>query len=428
VVLGSNPKRIRLQFRPSPAVGHGPQAAALLLLAALLGISPWQVSAAATLGEAVRSVLALAGQAQRVDAERALGAALRRQGQGLLADDPALRLKLLSDRATGDHGTYELEGMVDLPLLLPGQRSARLALADRTTVAADALQRRLHWETAGLVRDAVWEAALAEAGLRQAEAALGSAQALEATVARREAAGELAELDLLLARQETLARQSDLDAARAAQAEAMAAYRALTGLAELPVPLAEPAPALVDEPSVPPAHPLLASLEQTVAQARAERARVDADRRGTPVLSLGAKHERADRSAPEDDALQIEVSLPFGLERIAAPALARAERDYTEQLAELQQARRRLARDVATARVAVAGAAQRLTSARERAEVTERSLKLARRAFDLGEADLAALLRAEERARDARLSLALRELEQGRALSRLNQALGVLPE
>ena len=398
-----------------------------VLAALVMALVPWQAPVAATWGEAVSAALALAGQGQRVSAERGVGGALRRQAQGLLADNPALRVKVLTDRATGDQGAYELEGMVDLPLLLPGQRSARMDLADSTEAAADALLGRLQWEVAGLVREAAWEAALAEGRLRQAQAALASAQALQASVAKRKGAGELAQLDLLLARQDTLARQSDLDAASAAHAEAMAAYRALTGQQALPDPLSEPAPALTDEP-VPADHPLLASLDRAVATARSERSRVSADRRGNPILSFGAKHARADRDLPEDDALQMEVVLPLGLKRSSAPDMARAERDYTAQLAELQQARQTLARDLATARVAVAGAAQQLGSARERAEVTDAALQLARRAFDLGEGDLAALLRAEERAREARLNLALRELDQGRALSVLNQAMGVIPQ
>ncbi len=398
----------------------------------LLVLCVGQAAAAATLGETVDAALTLAEQGQRVEAQRALADAVRAQARGLLAEHPALRVKLLSDQFTGDQGAYEAEAMVDLPLLLPPQRGARFALADATGAAAEALRTRLRWEMAGVVRELVWQAALAEGRLRQAEAALASAESLQATVAKRQAAGELAQLDLLLARQDTLSRQSELAAARADHAEAMAAYRALTGLAALPVPLAEhpagpPATAL-DDAGLPPTHPLLWSLDQGVTQARAERARVHADRRGNPLLSLGVKHARADRSAPEDDALQLELSLPLGLGSASAPALAEAEQGVTDRLAELQQARRELVRGIATARTLVDSAAPQLAAARERVEVTERALQLARRAFDLGEGDLTALLRAEERAREARLALALRQLAQGQAVSRLNQALGVLPQ
>jgi outer membrane protein TolC len=419
-----------LRTPAQPRHRAAPRAATLLALA-LLALGPWQGAAAVSLGEAVERALTLAEQGQRVDAQRAVGTALRQQARGLLAEQPALRVKLLSDQLTGDQGAYEVEAMLDLPLLLPGQRSARLALADATGAAAEQLRTLLHWEMAGVVRELVWQAALAEGRLRQAEAALAAAEALQATVAKRQAAGELAQLDLLLARQDTLAQQSELAAARTDHAEATAAYRAFTGLSELPVPLTEtPAAATtaVDDTGVPPMHPLLTSLEQGLARARAERGRVSADRRGNPLLSLGVKHARADRFAPEDDALQLELSLPLGLRSASAPALAEAEQGVTAGLAELQQARRELARDIAAASAVAAGAEQQIAAARERLDVTERALNLARRAFDLGEGDLGALLRAEGRAREARLELALRQLARGRASARLNQALGVLPQ
>ena len=425
--------------------GRGTRATLLLLLA-LLMLPAWQGSAAATLGDAVDAALALAEQGQRADAQQAISEAVRRQARGLLAESPALRVKLLSDRLTGDDGAYEVEAMVDMPLLLPGQRSARFALADAAGATAQALRARLRWEMAGVVRELVWEGALAEGRLRQAEAALSAAEALEAVVAKREAAGELARLDLLLAQQDTLARQSELAAARADHAEVMAAYGALTGFEALPEPLTEtPAETAAELPSASaetapgdggpqPAspifatHPLHTSLAQGVARARAERGRVRADRGGSPTLSLGVKHARADRFAPEDDALQLEVSLPFGVGSAGAPAMAEAEQGVTDRLAELQQARREVVRNIAAAKAAVTGAEQQLAAARVRVDVTERALALARRAFDLGEGDLTALLRAQERAREARLNLALRQLAQGRAIARLNQAIGALPE
>ncbi|MBK1631946.1 hypothetical protein CKO31_14615 [Thiohalocapsa halophila] len=418
----------------------------LLLLIPLM-LPAWQGPAAATLGDAVDAALARAEQGQRADAQQAIGEALRRKARGLLADSPALRVKLLSDRFTGDDGAYEVEAMVDMPLLLPRQRSARFALADAAGAVAQALRARLRWEMAGVVRELVWDAALAEGRLRQAEAALAAAETLETTVAKREAAGELARLDLLLTQQDTLARQSELAAARADHGEAMAVYRAITGFEILPEPLTEAPAAVPTEPprrstgrdaatagsaqpaaAVPETHPLLTSLAHGVARARAERGRVRADRGGSPTLSLGIKHARADRFAPQDDALQLEVSLPFGVGSASAPAMAEAEQGVTDQLAELQQARREVVRNIAAARAAVIGAEQQLAAARERVDVTERALDLARRAFDLGEGDLTALLRAQERAREARLDLALRQLAQGRATARLNQALGALPE
>jgi outer membrane protein TolC len=73
------------------------------------------------------------------------------------------------------------------------------------------------------------------------------------------------------------------------------------------------------------------------------------------------------------------------------------------------------------------GAEQAVAVAERRESLAQQALAVTRRAFDLGEADLTTLLRAEERAREARLDLAVRQLETGRALARLNQALGIVP-
>jgi outer membrane protein, heavy metal efflux system len=394
----------------------------------------WTVlpASAASLGETVTAALTQGGQQQRVAALRGERDAVREQAGSLIAEDPALRLKGLSDRMTENEGAYELEAMVDMPMWLPGQRSARIAVAESLGMRADALQRLLRWEAAGQVREAAWEAALAHGQLRQAAAALQAARSLEATVAKRTDAGELARMELLTARQETAARGVDMSAAQLGYDQAIAAFVLLTGQPRLPEPLTETVPDALAAGDIgitlPPDHPLLASADGALAQARAERERANAERRGHPLLSLGGKRARDDRTVSAVDALQVEVSVPFGLKRQAAPMLASAEREYTDRMTELHRIRREAERDLKAAALAQRGAGEALVLARERAQLAGDALIITRRAFDLGEADLAALLRAEERARDASLALELRSLEQGRAVARLNQALGVVPE
>jgi outer membrane protein TolC len=290
------------------------------------------------------------------------------------------------------------------------------------------LARYLRWEAAGRVRDAAWEAAIAQGRLQQAGAALESARALERDIGKRANAGELARVDLLVAEQDTLAREVDLQSAQMEYDRAIHAYIHLTGLPALPEPLVETTPPVQDEQDVPPDHPLLANGAGAVAQARAERDRVQSQRRGNPILSLGAKQARAARGEASDTALQLEVSIPFGLGSQAAPALAQAERVYTDRMAEQRLVQVEAGHALHEARLGVLGAADALAVAERRQALTQDALKLVRRAFDLGESDLTALLQAQERARQSSLDLELRRLEQGRAAARLNQALGVVPE
>ncbi|MBK1620025.1 transporter [Lamprobacter modestohalophilus] len=405
-----------------------------------------------TLAEAVAAALEQAGQLIRTDALRGEADAVRRQAGAWTAADPALRLKGVSDRFTGDDGAYEVEALLELPLWLPGQRRARLELASSLGLRAEALARLLRWEVTGTVRGAVWAAKLAEVQLQQANAAYEAARGLESVVAKRYDAGELARLDLLTAQQETLARQAELTAARADWEQARAAYVQITGRLQLPEP--------PNWPSVPPItagqgagafsddgqgagafsddgqgagglpndHPLLAEADAALARARAEREQVVSDRRGNPILSLGGRRTRDARAFPDDDALQLELSIPFGLASQSAPEIAASERQVTERLAELHRMRREAERELVAAVLGRRGAADALQVAERRASLAADTLSVAQRAFDLGETDLAERLLAERRAREAHLDLALRRAEQGQALARVNQALGMIPQ
>ena len=404
-------------------LGRRRRAVSVSLALSALAAGP---ASAATLAEAIDSALALAAQQPRVAALRNEGSAIRLQAGSLTAEHPAVRLKTLSDGLTGDDGAYELEAMLDMPLWLPGQRASRLALAQSVGLRADALERLLRWEMAGHVREQVWEVALADGRLRQSAAAVEEAKALERTVAKRAAAGELAKMDLLLARQETMDRTIELQQAQLARDQAVAALEQLTGTPALPMPLREPPPP--GDAVLPEDHPLLALATGEVGQARTEREIAAADGRGHPVLSLGGKRARDARGLPADDALQLELSIPFGTRRHAAPDIAAAERDYTDRLTELHGLRRQAERDLLQAHLARTGAADALNAAQTGAEVANEASAITRRAFELGEADLNTLLRAEGRARDARLNLELRRLDVGRADARLNQALGILPQ
>jgi outer membrane protein TolC len=452
---------------------HCPSALPTVLLSALLllpmvpAAASQPVSAAAYavqgspagLADAVAGAMEQAGQLIRAEALIGESDAVRRQAGAWIADDPALRLKGVSDQLTGDDGAYEFEALVELPLWLPGQRRARLELASSLGLRADALSRLLHWEVAGAVRDAVWEAELADVRLRQTAAAYEAARALEAVVAKRFEAGELARLDLLTAAQETLALQAELTAALAAQEQAMAAYAQLTGRQTLPKPPNWPPDVSLNRPTdlqaaadattggegmasatsldaaiggeriaLPDDHPLLADAGAALSGARAERTRVASDRRGNPVLSLGGKRTRDARSAPTDDALQLEVVIPFGLPSQSAPEIAASERQVTERLAELHRLRREAERELVAALLGRRGAAAALLVAERRARLAEDGLAVAERAFELGETNLGERLRAERRAREAKLDLALRRAEQGQALARVNQALGIIPQ
>ncbi len=384
-----------------------------------------EVQPAPTWAGVIADALALADPQARTSALRHRGAAIRSQAEGLVADDPALRIKHLNDRLTSDTGYLEWEAMVDLPLWLPRQRAARRDLAEALGLRADALERYLRWELAGRVRDSAWATALAEGRVRHTEQGLADARTLAAQVARRVAAGELARVDLLVAQQETLTQEVALQAAQADLDLARQRYRLLTGRPGLPAPLEEP---LTRDAELGDDHPGLAAAEAEVAQARAERTRVGTERRANPILSLGGKRTQDNRDADPDTALSLELTIPFGLGSQSAPRLAEAEAEFTERVAERARLHRELDTEIALADTAHRAAGLALSTAQRQQALAAQTLALVQRGFELGELDLAALLRERTKAQEATLNLELRRLELGQAGSRRNQAIGVVPQ
>ncbi len=397
------------------------------LIAAVLAASPAAV--AGTLAQAIDATLILNDPGPRQEALRRRGSAVRGQANSLVADDPALRVKHQGDQLTSDTGYYEWEAMLDLPLWLPGQRDARRALATALGLRADALERYLRWEVAGRVREAAWAAALAQGRVQHAEHSLEDTQTLERNVARRVNAGELAQLDLLLAQQETLAAEVALQTARSELDSARQRFSLLTGQQELPTPLEEQVARVTERATELAAdHPGLAAVEASVAQARAERDRVGTERRANPILSLGGKRTQDDRYADPNTSLSLELTIPIGLGSQSAPRLAEAELGYTETLSERQRLHRELDTEMRLAETARRAATAALAAAQRQHALAAKALALMKRGFDLGEIDLAALLRERTRAQEAALNLEVRRLEQGHAGSQLNQALGVVPQ
>jgi outer membrane protein TolC len=404
-----------------------PRSLPIALLAAVLYLpvlAPAETRAE-TWAATITAALTRTDPGARAEALRRKGSAVRGQADSLVADDPTLRVKHLGDSLTGDTGYYEWEAMVDLPLWLPGQRAARRALAESLGLRADALEIYLRWEVAGRVRETAWATALAQGRLRHAEQSLGDTRTLETQVARRVEAGELARVDLLLARQETLTREVALQSAQAELDAARQRFDLLTTLKELPAPLEEPVARVTD---LAPDHPGLAAAEAALAQARAERDRVGTERRANPTLSLGGKRTRDDRTTDPYTALSLELNIPFGLGSQAAPRLAEAELGYTEGVTERERLRRELDTEIKLAATGHGAARAALATAERQQALAAETLALLQRGFELGEIDLASLLRERTKAQEAALNLEVRRIELGQAGSRLNQALGVVPQ
>lgn len=391
----------------------------------ILALATTSAQAGPALAEAVAAAYERHPERTLAGAERDLADAIQQRARAPFAGDPAFNLRHDNDALGSDDGYREWEGGVTLPLWWPGQQDQRLAEAAQTRAGAVAMAAATRLEVAGVVRERLWDVALARGNHAEAELALAGARDLEHDIERRVAAGELPASDLLLARQETLAREDALQQAASRVTQAERLFSRYTGLAEAPAAAAEALPQAA-EPR--PRHPALALAEVAVDKARAHRDRVAGERRGNPSLWLGGKRSRDMSGADYQSAVALEVTIPLGMEAAAAPDLAAAEAALTEALAGRDRTRRELAEALEQARLELDRARRAVARAEERLALANEGLRLARRAFDLGEADLVRLLRARGEAVGARHALELRRLEVGQASARLNQALGVIPQ
>ena len=353
------------------------------------------------------------------------GEALRQQATSLLADNPSVVIRHESDEITDDNGFRNWEGSMHMPIWLPGQRKQRVDVANAAELEAASLAPFYKWRASGEVRELLWSIRIAEVEASLAQTAVDSARALESDVDKRVQAGELAVTDQILARKETLAHQIKLGTANAHLENLLREYRVLTGLTALPENLLEED---ITNTDIIKQHPALIAAGMRTDRARAERNQSHREKRANPVLAVGAKNERAENGMPYDTIMTLELNLPLGLKGQSAPAIASAERHLTEQQISYASVQRDLDKTLDIAILEKQHTAQALKLALEQRQLASEGLRLARRAFELGESDLYTLLRAHTQALAADRDYQIRELEQGRAIARYNQALGVIPQ
>lgn len=395
--------------------------------AALYGDAPSDAgmdTPAPTLSDVLEAAYARSAQLQVMQARREHVNALRRQAESLIADHPSVLTRHQTDRPGSDQGLREYEIGVAVPLWRIGQRDAGQVLADRSGTALGKSEAALRLVVAGQVRDAMWHVALMQSNLALARQESETARALERDVEHRVRLGELARTDLLLARDETLRRESSLLQAHAALAQSRDQYTSITGLDRLPRLRGETRSALsgiVGE------HPLLAEADAGFDEARARLATVREASGGNPGLLLAGKRQRGGVSQEYVNSLDIVFTLPIGTAAHSGPRITEAARAAAEAQAARDVLRRHLRLKLQEAVRELESAEAALRIAGEQDLLARENLRLARVAFSVGETDLVGLLRVQSLAFSAQRSMQELRITRQRGIARYNQALGVLP-
>lgn len=339
-----------------------------------------------------------------------------------IAGSPSIGLSQRSDRWTDQNGVRETDISLSAPVWLPGQKSAREALAHTSADALEAQITEARLAIAGEVRERLWALAAARESLVEARDHQHHLEGLAEEVMRRVKAGDLAKTDGLLAQQEVLAAKAAVSAAQAKVQEALARYQTLTGQQDSPMPQPEPVGKVMQEP-----HPRIMAARAALQRSEASRDVVNRTRSDPPTFGVSYRRERDRPATPTSSSVTFGVQIPIGTAARNRPLETAAQTQIASATAEVAQTEASVRADVGLARDQLATAERALEAAVQRASLTREHTQLIEKAFRLGERGLAELLRSQALAHEADVGERQQRVAAGLAHARLNQALGIMP-
>lgn len=397
-----------------------------------MGLSIGPVSAQ-SLKDAVDAAWARSPQGQSADARLQEAQSKVSAADRWFAEPPSLSFGQRSDRLARDRGMREDEIELALPLRAWNGRSTdqAIAAAESDLILADL--RHAEWRIAGEVRERYWHSHLAEIELRLAAQRVATLTALAEDVARRRAAGELARLDQHRAEAERDAAAIALADTEWKAEQAKQAFRQSTGLAIGPAATGELHPsrdtsraaarlrAPIED------HVVYHALSRRVALAVARSSQTRQVSREPLELTLTSTRERADIGETFKSSTRIGIRIPLSTASRNQPRIAETTVARIEAETELTLAREQISADIDLASNAVARWMTLQPIAERRAASVRDAARLVDTSFRLGESDLPTRLRAESERLDAERAAERARAELARAISLLNQALGLLP-
>ena len=342
----------------------------------------------------------------------------------LWSSDPSFSINNYNDVIMSNNGLQEWEAGVEMPIWLPGQKTARQKTAQMELQAVNASASVLELELAGVVRELLWSIALSQNHVSLAEQEWKTVQQLAHDVEKRVKLGDLAQSDLILAKQESLSKEAVFHQAQQEFLLAQHRYDLITGLVEIPANFSETA---TTELSIDDEHPALQEARDKVANQNALRDQVKIEKRGNPSLFVGTRHERGTSNEDFTNAISLSFTMPFGTSAYTTPKITAAEVSLSEARSDMELLYRDLNIALQDADRELHVAQEQYEFAKRNNDLAQRYLELSRKAFALGETSLIELIRIQAQAFASERNLHQRQLEIGLRTARLNQAKGIIP-
>lgn len=351
--------------------------------------------------------------------------ALKTRGDSWLAGSTAIALDYADDSIASDRGSREASANLEFTVWNWGQRSAALNMAEQAQLLAGKQSRAVKLEVSRLLREALWDMALAESRLQQARINMDISQQLFAKVQRRVELGDLPRADLLLAESDHLQNKTVLTQAEAEVMHSRKSYSNLTRTSRIPANYQE---SLSPIQEVNQDHPLFEAINALVAkkQAAIEWAKTS-DTINQPKVYVGGKTSRDQRDSSDVQSANVGVVIPFGHSTYDAPEIAAANLEYQQALAQREHLQRFLEKNLHEAEHALEVTQAELKIAKELKNIAEQHLKMMQISFEAGEINLLDLLKVQSRSLEASRNAKEQEVKLQRNIALYNQAVGVMP-
>lgn len=333
----------------------------------------------------------------------------------------------------------ESEVEAGMPLWLPGQRDAYEATVTTGVREIDEKLALRRLEVAGLLRDAWWTARKAAQDVAVARQRVATAQEIGRDMSRRVELGDAAQSDSLLARNETLAAETELSQTEGAEKIARVQYSALTG-GLLPDGTLEVVHALSDIED----HPALRAPKAALARAESQARLIEVTPVDNPEVGVFGRTEHNNQysdlfSDPinplsprvnqrtDSGTVGVRFRMPLPTPGRNEPRSAEVAAEIARVRAAYERAKRFVVAEIKAAKIALSAAQKAEKTANQRLSVASEQFELSRKSYALGETNAFDLYRVRQIQLEAQRMEASATVAVGAAISRLNQAYGYAP-
>lgn len=380
-----------------------------------------------TVHDAFQSAVAISPEIKSAQ-DKIQALAYRREAAGSMTAQPlTVEGAYRTDSLHNDQGLRELTLGVSAPVWNWNEKSSTQAVRDAEIQEAQLQLEQTKLEIAGQVRQLVWDLQAAQVDVDIAKFRYSSASDLLASVTKRVNAGELAETDSMQARVVLAQAEAELARAMGLLEQAQASYAVGVGMLINQQDRFSSESVSIPEGVKVADHPQLKLAQAQLGLNQSQKKLTSTQARPNPEIGIALISERAAFFSGQDKSLVLSTRIPLGSSSEYQSRVLEAQANETAANTRLLNTQRNLTSRSRLAENELELFSRLRLAATAQANLSQKVAELHRKAFDLGETDLATLIRLEQTAIEANRLNRKATIEHAAKVSAYRQAMGLLP-